>query len=72
MSSWTKNWLISFFNKLPLWGKIALPVGIIILITALLKTLKTIIVVAAIGLIVFGLLSVYDTWKKESTKKKSK
>jgi FtsH-binding integral membrane protein len=72
MSTWTKNQLLSLFGKLPLWAKVALPIGIILLVVSLLKMLKTIVLLAAIGLIVFGLLSVYDTWKKEDVKKAHK
>ena len=70
MSSWTKNQLMSLFNNLPLWGKVALPAGIIILVIAIFKALGTIIKVAAIALLIFGLLSLFDTWNKESAKKK--
>lgn len=69
MSTWTTTQLLSLFNKLPLWGKIALPLGIVLLTISLLKMVKTIVILAAIGLLVFGLLSLYDTWKKEDVKK---
>lgn len=65
MSTWTKNQLIRLFEKLPLWGKIALPAGAIILVIAILKTLGTIIKVAAIALLIFGLISLFNTWKKD-------
>lgn len=55
-----KHWLYRSYMKLPLWGKIAAPIGVLFLISALFKMLKLALGLAVVGGIAYVVISLFN------------
>ncbi len=64
-----KNTLLKTYYHLPLWGKIAVPAGLLFLASALISMMKTIFGIALIGLAVYLVVSFYLYVRKRNLKR---
>ncbi|TAE49866.1 MAG: hypothetical protein EAZ89_13365 [Bacteroidetes bacterium] len=55
-----KNWLLRSYMKLPLWGKVAIPLAAVFLVVAALKALNVALWLGLIGVAVYVVLQVAD------------
>ncbi|MEM6629703.1 MAG: hypothetical protein AAF694_08515 [Bacteroidota bacterium] len=64
-----KNFLVKAYYNLPLWGKVAVPVGLLLVAVALVQTVvsavKYIFVFGLLGLVVYLVLSAWSYFKRD-------
>ncbi|MCI4670658.1 MAG: hypothetical protein MRZ79_21160 [Bacteroidia bacterium] len=56
------NWLFKTYMRLPLWGKIAAPLVLVLLVMSLFKMLKVALGLAALGGIAYVVIFAYNKY----------
>lgn len=59
IEKWKKNMLFKGYSSLPLWGKIAVPVGGILVLSFVYSMMKNILVIGLGALVLYLILSAY-------------